>query len=150
MNLLRFALIYFLCFIWGLSDLRINQIMRGNNNYKTGVQVLHPMENINSFQAFWSNSVGKKQKKMKDEKRGWEKTYCFTTSTHLKTSESGSGFNNLIIVDSDWLCAFQMIYCNCYFYPSLIYNYKIFLGSVLQTLPIYSRSPVIHLNSYYV
>lgn len=50
--------------------------MRGNNNYKTEVQVLHPMENINSFQAFWSNSGGKKkerkkkEKKMKDKKRG--------------------------------------------------------------------------------
>jgi len=44
--------------------------MRGNNNYKTEVQVLHPMENINSFQAFWSNSVGKKKKRQKKKTKG--------------------------------------------------------------------------------
>lgn len=43
--------------------------MRGNNNYKTEVQVLHPMENINSFQAFWSNSVGKKKRKRKKKRQ---------------------------------------------------------------------------------
>lgn len=34
-------------------DFKINQIMRENNNNKISVQVLHPTENIDSFQFFF-------------------------------------------------------------------------------------------------
>lgn len=71
--------------------------MRGNNNYKTRVQVLHPMENINSFQAFWSNSVGKKTKENERQKeRARESEYCFTTSTYLKTSSLSEKMGSMI------------------------------------------------------
>lgn len=33
-----------------LLDFNINHVMRENNNYKTSVQVLHPTENVCSFQ----------------------------------------------------------------------------------------------------
>lgn len=33
-----------------LLDFNINQVMRENNIYKSSVQVLHPMENVCSFQ----------------------------------------------------------------------------------------------------
>lgn len=46
------AAVFFLQAFFVLLDFNINQVMRENNNYKTNVQVLHPMENVCSFQPF--------------------------------------------------------------------------------------------------
>lgn len=78
--------------------------MSGNNNYKTEVQVLHPMENINSFQAFlvqlcWKKKKKNTQKKMKDKKRGQGRVSALFPNQYLPEDikpVQANGFNEKV------------------------------------------------------